>query len=142
MGYFENQIAYYEGRKTSNNNKIKKLEELYDSISAFKSEVETSAGEFNAIDILKDDVLTDIETIENCQSATRYVAGMRQQKDGIANAYVKAFFIALEGAIDLKKAQYWVEIEALEADNGFCNLKIAEYQALIEAEKELEKVVP
>ena len=140
MSWAESQKSNCQSTIESNNIKIKKYEQLYDSLKQFQGVVSDSQGYFSNVNANKKKYLSDLTfAVINCKTATSYSVGMNKVLNGIGEMYVNCTYSALLFTIGLKLAEYVATIKALEASNAALYGTIASLDAQIRKEAENSK---
>ena len=118
MSLAENQRNNCRSAIVSNNTKIRKYEELYDSLKQFEVKVSDSQCYFTSVNADKEKYLSDLDSrAANCRTASLYSTGMKKVLNGVGVAYVNCTYSALLVLIKMKLAEYSAAINVLEAKN-------------------------
>lgn len=116
----------------STNSKIRKIENLYESLRKFKSDVTRSQEDFSGINKRKGDILEPLKTVsDHNNAANRYYKGMKRSLSGIGMNVVGTSFSGLVAMIDAKLRSYKSQLTT--ADRRLSSLN----DSLTETEKEI-----
>ncbi len=118
MSLLESQVRDCQSTIRENDNKIKRYEQLHDSLVRFKGNVSGSQGQFSSVNNTKKSLVTTLEGYSHaCKTAKEYSNGMNKVLNGVGITYVNCTFSALLFTIGLKLAEYKGKIQVLEAQN-------------------------
>ena len=132
MGYLTDKLNEMNDKISKKKKKIKKIEDDYETLIAFRKIVGSSESDFSIANKNKKNVLSELNSIKNKSvAATNYQKGMNVSLDGIGMDIVGASFWGLDKMIGLKLTAYLAEVKIIEGEISVLNIRKEELKAKI-----------
>lgn len=117
----------YENRIAANQEKIKKYERAYETLSEFKRIAQQSQEDFHMINSDKKSVLSDVWMLKkNSITAQRYYDGIEKEFSGIGTKLVGGVYEVLLFSASSKLKEYLNILDSCESDIETCQKKISD----------------
>lgn len=131
----------YQTKISCAQGKIKSCEKSHQSLSKFKTAVESSQGDFHTVNSSKTNILSDVEEVKtNSIIAQCYHSGMKNIFSGIGSKIIAVVYTVLLGSISVKLRSYSNSITDYDDDIMYYQRKIREIDRQIEDAKKAEEL--
>ena len=134
LGELYNMLSDCRNQLAKQKRKLKKYEDAYDSLIAFKDTVSQSHGAFDEANSSKKQYLLRLnELAATCRSAKEYAAGSNQLFNKVGTFIVDKAYYGLEGSVTLNLANYKLRIFNTESSIRDLETRIRYLNSLIAA---------
>lgn len=134
----QNELNNCRQRLSDLEGQLRTSERNYESLCNFKRALQTSQGEFEAVNSGGMNAFSEIESIKkDCRTAREYQEGMTLVLNGVGAKMVGGLYSAMEVSASIKLQKYIYEISRCDEKISKCRMQIDTLERKIaQAEKE------